>query len=83
MTGLTVILLLVVLATAVVTGARRWSLPAPSLLVVAGSGCGADALGSRGAPAASRDQRAPALPPPLYAAAGKSPSATCAPCGGL
>ncbi|MGW9032731.1 cation:proton antiporter domain-containing protein, partial [Streptomyces sp. NPDC055722] len=36
MTGLTVILLLVVLATAVATGARRWSLPAPSLLVVAG-----------------------------------------------
>ncbi|MEU6370205.1 Na+/H+ antiporter [Streptomyces sp. NPDC046931] len=36
MTGLTVILLLVVLATAVATGARRWSLPAPSLLVIAG-----------------------------------------------
>ncbi|MEU6489082.1 Na+/H+ antiporter [Streptomyces sp. NPDC046984] len=36
MTGLIVILLLVVLATAVATGARRWSLPAPSLLVVAG-----------------------------------------------
>ncbi|MEU6770149.1 Na+/H+ antiporter [Streptomyces sp. NPDC046759] len=36
MTGLTVVLLLVVLATAVATGARRWSLPAPSLLVVAG-----------------------------------------------
>ncbi|MBW8699724.1 hypothetical protein MBT84_08975 [Streptomyces sp. MBT84] len=29
MTGLIVILLLVVLATAVATGARRWSLPAP------------------------------------------------------
>ncbi|MGW4047834.1 Na+/H+ antiporter [Streptomyces sp. NPDC004721] len=36
MTGLTVILLLVVLATAVTTGARRWRMPAPSLLVVAG-----------------------------------------------
>ncbi|MFE7527122.1 Na+/H+ antiporter [Kitasatospora sp. NPDC057542] len=36
MTGLTVILLLVVLATAVATGARRWRLPAPSLLVIAG-----------------------------------------------
>ncbi|WP_326791722.1 Na+/H+ antiporter [Streptomyces sp. NBC_00841] len=36
MTGLTVILLLVVLATAVATGARRWSMPAPSLLVIAG-----------------------------------------------
>ncbi|MGW2939540.1 Na+/H+ antiporter [Streptomyces sp. NPDC001156] len=40
MTGLTVILLLVVLATAVATGARRWSLPAPSLLVVAGLAVG-------------------------------------------
>ncbi|MFI9724098.1 Na+/H+ antiporter [Streptomyces sp. NPDC052396] len=36
MTGLTIVLLLVVLATAVATGARHWSLPAPSLLVVAG-----------------------------------------------
>ncbi|MGW1809975.1 Na+/H+ antiporter [Streptomyces sp. NPDC002078] len=36
MTGLIVVLLLVVLATAVATGARRWSLPAPSLLVVVG-----------------------------------------------
>ncbi|MFI1628191.1 Na+/H+ antiporter [Streptomyces noursei] len=36
MTGLTIVLLLVVLATAVATGARHWSLPAPSLLVIAG-----------------------------------------------
>ncbi|WP_225094486.1 Na+/H+ antiporter [Streptomyces sp. CoH27] len=36
MTGLIVVLLLVVVATAVATGARRWSLPAPSLLVVVG-----------------------------------------------
>ncbi|GGP34109.1 Na+/H+ antiporter [Streptomyces abikoensis] len=36
MTGLTIVLLLVVLATAVATGARHWRLPAPSLLVVAG-----------------------------------------------
>jgi CPA1 family monovalent cation:H+ antiporter len=40
MTGLIVILLLVVLATAVATGARRWSLPAPSLLVIAGVAVG-------------------------------------------
>ncbi|MGW0882488.1 Na+/H+ antiporter [Streptomyces sp. NPDC002671] len=36
MTGLIVVLLLVVVATAVASGARRWSLPAPSLLVVVG-----------------------------------------------
>ncbi|MEY9874820.1 Na+/H+ antiporter [Streptacidiphilus sp. MAP12-33] len=36
MTDLTAVLLLVGLATLVATGARRWSLPAPSLLVVAG-----------------------------------------------
>ncbi|MFC5722605.1 Na+/H+ antiporter [Streptomyces gamaensis] len=36
MTGLTIVLLLVALATAVATGARHWRLPAPSLLVVAG-----------------------------------------------
>ncbi|WP_030898976.1 Na+/H+ antiporter [Streptomyces sp. NRRL F-5126] len=36
MASLTVILLLVVLATAVATGARHWKVPAPSLLVVAG-----------------------------------------------
>ncbi len=36
MSGVTTVLLLVVLATAVATGARRWSVPAPSLLVVAG-----------------------------------------------
>ncbi|MGA5128216.1 Na+/H+ antiporter [Streptomyces olivoreticuli] len=36
MTGLAIVLLLVVLATTVATGARHWSLPAPSLLVVAG-----------------------------------------------
>lgn len=36
LTDLTAVLLLVVLATLVATGARRWSLPAPSLLVVAG-----------------------------------------------
>ncbi|RAG81267.1 Na+/H+ antiporter [Streptacidiphilus pinicola] len=36
MTDLTALLLLVGLATLVATGARRWSLPAPSLLVVAG-----------------------------------------------
>ncbi|MDH6125561.1 Na+/H+ antiporter [Kitasatospora sp. GP82] len=36
MSGVTTVLLLVVLATAVATGARRWSIPAPSLLVVAG-----------------------------------------------
>jgi len=35
-TGVTTVLLLVVLATAVATGARRWSVPAPSLLVVVG-----------------------------------------------
>ncbi|KJY41978.1 sodium:proton exchanger, partial [Streptomyces sp. NRRL B-1568] len=40
MTGLTIVLLLVVLATAVATGARHWSLPAPSLLVVAGLAVG-------------------------------------------
>ncbi|MEU1629169.1 Na+/H+ antiporter [Streptomyces sp. NPDC020096] len=40
MTGLTIVLLLVVLATAVATGARHWRLPAPSLLVVAGLGIG-------------------------------------------
>ncbi|MFI9272784.1 Na+/H+ antiporter [Kitasatospora sp. NPDC052896] len=32
----TTVLLLVILATAVATGARHWSIPAPSLLVVAG-----------------------------------------------
>ncbi|GAB2751191.1 Na+/H+ antiporter [Kitasatospora kifunensis] len=36
MSGVTTVLLLVVLATAVATGARHWSIPAPSLLVVAG-----------------------------------------------
>ncbi|WP_037577673.1 Na+/H+ antiporter [Phaeacidiphilus oryzae] len=36
MSELTVILLLVALATVVATGARRWSLPAPSVLVVVG-----------------------------------------------
>ncbi|GAA1251163.1 Na+/H+ antiporter [Kitasatospora nipponensis] len=36
MSGVTAVLLLVVLATAVATGARHWSVPAPSLLVVAG-----------------------------------------------
>ncbi|MDH6575261.1 Na+/H+ antiporter [Kitasatospora sp. MAP5-34] len=36
MSGVTTVLLLVVLAAAVATGARRWSVPAPSLLVVAG-----------------------------------------------
>ncbi|MEU9121109.1 Na+/H+ antiporter [Streptomyces sp. NPDC048506] len=36
MTDLTAILLLVVLATAVATGARHWRIPAPSLLVVVG-----------------------------------------------
>ncbi|MDF3291931.1 Na+/H+ antiporter [Streptomyces silvisoli] len=40
MTGLTIVLLLVVLATAVATGARHWRLPAPPLLVVAGLGIG-------------------------------------------
>ncbi|MCK7627591.1 Na+/H+ antiporter [Streptomyces sp. RS10V-4] len=40
MTGLTIVLLLVVLATAVATGARHWSLPAPSLLVIAGLAVG-------------------------------------------
>lgn len=36
MTGLTMVLVLVVLATAVATGARHWRMPAPSLLVLAG-----------------------------------------------
>jgi CPA1 family monovalent cation:H+ antiporter len=36
MSSLTVVLILVVLATAVATGARHWRVPAPSLLVVAG-----------------------------------------------
>ncbi|WP_329457005.1 Na+/H+ antiporter [Streptomyces sp. NBC_01497] len=36
MASLTVVLLLVVLATAVATGARHWRVPAPSLLVLAG-----------------------------------------------
>ncbi|MDH6114047.1 Na+/H+ antiporter [Kitasatospora sp. MAP12-15] len=36
MSGVTTVLLLVILATAVATGARHWSIPAPSLLVVAG-----------------------------------------------
>jgi len=36
MSSLTVVLLLVALATLVATGARHWSLPAPSVLVVAG-----------------------------------------------
>ncbi|WP_308042289.1 cation:proton antiporter [Streptomyces sp. 8L] len=36
MASVTVVLLLVVLATAVATGARHWRVPAPSLLVVAG-----------------------------------------------
>ncbi|GHF04561.1 Na+/H+ antiporter [Streptomyces morookaense] len=40
MTGLTIVLLLVVLATAVATGARHWRLPAPSLLVIAGLAVG-------------------------------------------
>ncbi|MDT0449539.1 Na+/H+ antiporter [Streptomyces hesseae] len=40
MAGLTIVLLLVVLATAVATGARHWSLPAPSLLVIAGLAVG-------------------------------------------
>jgi CPA1 family monovalent cation:H+ antiporter len=40
MTGLTAVLLLVVLATAVATGARHWRVPAPSLLVVVGLGVG-------------------------------------------
>src|SRR2546421_2945709 len=38
MTGLTAVLLLVVLATAVATGARHWRIPAPSLLVAVGLG---------------------------------------------
>ncbi|MEZ0069374.1 Na+/H+ antiporter [Streptacidiphilus sp. MAP12-20] len=41
MTDLTAVLLLVALATLVATGARRWSLPAPSMLVVAGVVIGA------------------------------------------
>lgn len=40
MASLTLVLLLVVLATAVATGARHWRVPAPSLLVVAGLGVG-------------------------------------------
>jgi CPA1 family monovalent cation:H+ antiporter len=40
MTTLTAILLLVVLATLVATGARHWRIPAPSLLVVAGVAVG-------------------------------------------
>jgi monovalent cation/hydrogen antiporter len=38
MTGLTAVLLLVILATAVATGARHWRIPAPSLLVAVGLG---------------------------------------------
>jgi len=38
--GVTTVLLLVVLATAVATGARRWSVPAPSMLVLAGVAVG-------------------------------------------
>jgi CPA1 family monovalent cation:H+ antiporter len=37
---LTAVLLLVVVATAVATGARHWRIPAPSLLVIAGIGVG-------------------------------------------
>jgi CPA1 family monovalent cation:H+ antiporter len=37
---LTAVLLLVVMATAVATGARHWRIPAPSLLVIAGIGVG-------------------------------------------
>jgi CPA1 family monovalent cation:H+ antiporter len=40
MTVLTVVLLLVVLATVVATGARHWRVPAPSLLVLAGLAVG-------------------------------------------
>jgi Na+/H+ antiporter len=40
MAGLTAVLLLVVLATAVATWARHWRVPAPSLLVVVGLGVG-------------------------------------------
>jgi Na+/H+ antiporter len=40
MSGLTVVLLLVALATLVATGARHWSLPAPSVLVVVGVATG-------------------------------------------
>lgn len=40
MAGLTAILLLVALATLVATGARHWSIPAPSLLVVVGVAVG-------------------------------------------
>ena len=40
MSGLTVVLLLVALATLVATGARHWSLPAPSVLVVVGVAIG-------------------------------------------
>jgi CPA1 family monovalent cation:H+ antiporter len=40
MTGLTALLVLVVLATAVATGARHWRIPAPSLLVVVGVAAG-------------------------------------------
>ncbi|MFI1798738.1 Na+/H+ antiporter [Streptomyces sp. NPDC020379] len=40
MTGLTAVLFLVAVATAVATGARHWRIPAPSLLVVAGVALG-------------------------------------------
>lgn len=40
MTVLTVVLLLVALATVVATGARHWRVPAPSLLVLAGLAVG-------------------------------------------
>jgi Na+/H+ antiporter len=40
MSDLTAVLILVVLATAVATGARHWRIPAPSLLVIAGIGVG-------------------------------------------
>ncbi|MGW7008506.1 Na+/H+ antiporter [Streptomyces sp. NPDC054933] len=40
MTGLTAVLLLVVLATVVAVGAKHWRMPAPSLLVLVGVGIG-------------------------------------------
>jgi Na+/H+ antiporter len=62
------VLFLVVLATVVATGARRWSMPAPSLLVLAGLGIGL-------APGVPEIQVTPeiiglvVLPPLLYASA--------------
>jgi CPA1 family monovalent cation:H+ antiporter len=68
MSAVGIILFLVVLATAVATGARRWRIPAPSLLVLAG-------LAVALIPGAPALQIAPqtiglvVLPPLLYAAA--------------